>query len=193
MDRQDSTFIPEACWHAITTNDSSFDGVFYYGVQTTGIFCRPSCKSRLPLPENIRIFSSAKDALAKHFRPCKRCRPDQLVMPEEKWVEELVNWIDCHLHRKITLNDLAEVVHVSPYHLQRTFKRKKGKSPQMYIRDARMEMAKEYLETTGKSIENIGAVIGLKNTAYFIALFKEITNLTPAAYRVKYKRKEALS
>ncbi|WP_026570713.1 bifunctional transcriptional activator/DNA repair enzyme AdaA [Sediminibacillus terrae] len=193
MASRNSTFIPEAWWNAIITNNASYDGVFYYGVQTTGIFCRPSCKSRVPLPGNVRIFSSAKDASAKQYRPCKRCRPDQPLLPEEKWIEEVVNWIDCHLHRKITLRDLAEAVHVSPYHLQRTFKRRKGKSPQAYIRDARMDKAKEYLATTEKSVDTIGTEIGLKNTAYFIKKFKEVADLTPAAYRIKYKREGALS
>ncbi|WP_053220048.1 bifunctional transcriptional activator/DNA repair enzyme AdaA [Virgibacillus senegalensis] len=185
MEKQKSTYIPERYWRAIKNNDSTYNGLFYYGVQTTGIFCRPSCKSRLPLPENVQIFSSAKEALAKQFRPCKRCRPEQLLLPEDKWVEELIDWIDCHLQRKITLEDLAEVVHVSPYHLQRTFKKRTGKSPHVYIRNARVERAKEYLVSTDKSISSISKEVGVENTAYFITIFKDSMNVTPTIYRAR--------
>ncbi len=59
-------------WKAIVENDKSYDGEFFYAVRTTGIFCRPSCKSRPPKRENIRLFKTAEQALAEHFRPCKK-------------------------------------------------------------------------------------------------------------------------
>ncbi len=60
-------------WSAIIRNDASYDGAFYYAVKTTGIFCKPSCKSRVPNKENVLVFDTADAALDKHFRPCKRC------------------------------------------------------------------------------------------------------------------------
>lgn len=62
-------------WQAIVQNDSSYDDKFYYGVKTTRIFCRPSCKSRPPKIENVRIFQNVQQALSENFRPCKRCKP----------------------------------------------------------------------------------------------------------------------
>ncbi|WP_442870390.1 Ada metal-binding domain-containing protein [Aneurinibacillus sp. Ricciae_BoGa-3] len=66
-------------WQAIVDCDQDYDGEFYYGVLTTGIFCRPSCKSRLPKINNVKLFQSIEDAENEGFRPCKRCRPQLLV------------------------------------------------------------------------------------------------------------------
>ena len=60
---------------AYQRSDASYDGVFYLGVRTTGIFCRPSCSARKPKPENVEFFALPKDALFAGYRPCLRCRP----------------------------------------------------------------------------------------------------------------------
>ncbi len=63
-------------WLAVSQNDASADGLFFYAVSSTGVFCRPSCKSRRPKRENVRYFKTAEQAMAAGFRPCKRCRSD---------------------------------------------------------------------------------------------------------------------
>ena len=63
-------------WQAVLDNDRRYDGTFFYGVASTGIFCRPSCPSRPPRRDRVRFFPTADAALAAGFRPCKRCRPD---------------------------------------------------------------------------------------------------------------------
>ena len=68
----------EKMWNAVKNSDANYDGLFFYAVKTTGIFCRPSCKSKLPKRENICYFKSAKEAEKLGFRPCKRCRSDLL-------------------------------------------------------------------------------------------------------------------
>lgn len=83
----------ERYWQAIVANDASYDGTFYYAVTTTGIFCRPSCKSRVPKRENVRVFQDRQTAVAEHFRPCKRCRPDGLRLPDEEWIELIASYI----------------------------------------------------------------------------------------------------
>ena len=65
-------------WEAVKHSDASYDGLFFYAVKTTGIFCRPSCRSKLPKREHVRYFASAEQARAAGFRPCKRCRSDLL-------------------------------------------------------------------------------------------------------------------
>ena len=60
---------------AYLRKDPSYDGIFFLGVRTTGIFCRPSCPARRPLPQNVNYFSSVRDAVSAGYRPCKRCRP----------------------------------------------------------------------------------------------------------------------
>jgi methylphosphotriester-DNA--protein-cysteine methyltransferase len=64
-------------WHAVLCRERNADGIFFYGVVTTGVYCRPSCPSRRPKRENVRFFSSHGMAASAGFRPCKRCRPDQ--------------------------------------------------------------------------------------------------------------------
>lgn len=68
-------------WNAVKNSDPSYDGVFFYAVTTTNIFCRPSCKSRLPKREHVMFFRTKEEAKSKGFRPCKRCRPD-----DETWL-----------------------------------------------------------------------------------------------------------
>ncbi|ARW09061.1 Bifunctional transcriptional activator/DNA repair enzyme AdaA [Bacillus atrophaeus] len=101
--------LPDEKWNAIVNNDSSYDGEFYYAVKTTGIFCRPSCKSRVPNKENVRIFQTAEQALGEKFRPCKRCKPNGLRLPDEDWVTQIKEFIDCSYSESLTLDKLADM------------------------------------------------------------------------------------
>jgi AraC family transcriptional regulator of adaptative response / methylphosphotriester-DNA alkyltransferase methyltransferase len=69
-------------WQAVIECDKSYDGLFFYGVVTTGVFCRPSCRSKSPLRNNVLFFNGLDDAVKAGFRPCKKCRPDN---DENKW------------------------------------------------------------------------------------------------------------
>ncbi|MGG3451197.1 bifunctional transcriptional activator/DNA repair enzyme AdaA [Domibacillus aminovorans] len=169
------TTIPAEYWKAITECDAAYDETFFYGVTTTGIFCRPSYKSRVPNQENVRIFKNAYIALEEKFRPCKRCKPDGLHLSAEEWVEQIVEWIDQHYIKPLTLHTLADISDGSPYHLQRLFKRVRGLSPTEYIQQVRLEKAIHGLETTGQSIADIGTAVGFSNTPYFIRLSGENT------------------
>lgn len=183
MAKQKSAFIPAVYWKAILENDASFDDRFFYGVQTTRIFCRPSCRSRVPNKENVRIFKNAYAALAENFRPCKRCRPDGLNLPAADWVEQITEWMDGHFTERITLERLADISHGSPYHLQRLFKRFKGCTPLEYIQRLRLEKASQLLAETDCPIAEIGRLTGFPNAPYFITLFKKKNGQTPANYR----------
>lgn len=171
-------------WQAIINNDSSFDDKFFYGVKTTGIFCRPSCKSRAPKFENVRIFLQAEQALSEHFRPCKRCKPSGLRLPNETWVEQIAQYIDEHFDGTLTLERLAELCHGSPYHLQRTFKQIKGITPIQYIQQVRITHAIKFLTSTDLTINEISMLVGISNTTYFSTLFKKIISQTPSEYRL---------
>jgi AraC family transcriptional regulator of adaptative response/methylated-DNA-[protein]-cysteine methyltransferase len=67
----------DQCWQAVCARDASHDGHFVFAVRTTGIFCRPSCRSRRPLRENVGFYPDADTAQAAGFRPCKRCQPER--------------------------------------------------------------------------------------------------------------------
>ncbi|MFT3655157.1 Bifunctional transcriptional activator/DNA repair enzyme AdaA [Bacillus sp. B01(2024)] len=170
-------------WNAIIHNDVSYDAVFYYAVKTTGIFCRPSCKSRVPNKENVLVFDTAEAALKRHFRPCKRCRPNGLRLPDEEWVAQITEYIDGHYHEPLPLSVLADMCHGSPYHLQRTFKKIKGTSPIEYIQKKRLAKAGDLLMHTDKTVMEIALTVGFPNTAHFATLFKKRTGSSPTEYR----------
>lgn len=178
--------LTEEKWQAIVRNDASYDDKFIYAVESTGIFCRPSCKSRAPKREHVRIFDCAEQAQAARFRPCKRCKPASGSLPEIEWVEQIAGYIDNHYSEKLTLETLADMCHGSPYHLHRTFKRVKGMTPALYIQQKRIDKASEYLQSTDKAISEIALCVGMGSTSYFITLFKKITGQTPAEYRAKH-------
>lgn len=170
-------------WQAIIHNDSSYDDKFFYAVKTTGIFCRPSCKSRTPNKNNVRTFLNAKQALSERFRPCKRCKPNGIKLPDEDWVTQITAYINKHYREALTLEILADMCHGSPYHLQRTFKRMKGITPLEYIQQIRVAKAMHYLADTNLTIMEIGFTVGIPNTAHFATLFKKKTGYTPTEYR----------
>jgi len=170
-------------WRAIISNDASYDGQFFYAVKTTGIFCRPSCKSKVPNRENVCTFQNAEQALAAKFRPCKRCKPTGLRLPDQEWVAIVTEYIDKYYMETLTLEILADICHGSPYHLHRTFKRVKRITPVEYIQQRRIAQAIDQLISSNKTVADIGLSVGLPNTPYFITLFKKITGHTPAAFR----------
>lgn len=178
-------YVSEEYWKAIVECDPAYDDTFIYAVKTTGIYCRPSCKSRLPKRENVHIFKNAYMAMEGNFRPCKRCRPDGQILPAEEWIDQITEWIDDHYHQHMTLDELAALFHGSPFHLQRLFKQVKGSSPAEYIQKLRLEKAVGLLETGDRKVAGIAAEVGFQSTPYFITLFKKKTGCTPAAYRKK--------
>ncbi|WP_066071271.1 bifunctional transcriptional activator/DNA repair enzyme AdaA [Neobacillus soli] len=172
-------------WQAIIGNDAAYNHQFFYAVKTTGIFCKPSCKSRVPKKENVRIFQNAEEALSAHFRPCKRCKPTNERLPDNDWVALITKYIDKNYSEKLTLETLAEMSHGSPYHLHRTFKRITGITPVEYIQQFRINTAKNNLLHSDRSVADIGKSVGMANTPYFITLFKKMTGSTPAQFRIE--------
>lgn len=121
-------------WKALTERDSSADGVFFYGVTSTGIYCRPSCPSRRPRADRVRFFDTTTNARQEGFRPCKRCRPDTvgLAQPGVDAVRRASMFLATHADQQVTLTQLARVAAMSPHHLQRRFKAIVGLSPREF-------------------------------------------------------------
>ncbi|SDN48782.1 AraC family transcriptional regulator, regulatory protein of adaptative response / methylphosphotriester-DNA alkyltransferase methyltransferase [Psychrobacillus sp. OK028] len=182
-DNQEVMQLTDERWKAITHNDHSYDDIFIYAVKSTGICCRPSCKSRDPKKENIRIFKDVEEALSEGFRPCKRCKPGGIRLPDEEWIVQIQEYINSNYHESLSLEVLADVCHGSPYHLQRTFKRIIGLTPTEYIQQVRISNAMKELTTHMKSIAEVGFAVGLPNTAYFITFFKNRVGQTPKQYQ----------
>ncbi len=123
--------------NAIAIRNKSFDGKFFYGVITTGIFCRPSCSAKPAKPENLRFFSDIEAAMFAGFRPCKRCRPVAGSSRIEKLIE-VARYIEEHADEKMTLLRLGAIANLSPSRLQRIFKEAFGVSPKTYQDAVRM-------------------------------------------------------
>jgi len=169
---------------AIRSNDASADGRFFYGVASTKIFCRPSCVSRAPKPENVRIFAAASDATGAGFRPCKRCRPDQLPAADAR-LERARALIDKRLaagESTPTLVELAKTAHMGATHLQRRFAAAYGLSPRAYAEAQRVAVLKSELRRGSGVTEAIyGAGFGAASRVYEKA--DRWLGMTPADYR----------
>jgi AraC family transcriptional regulator of adaptative response / methylphosphotriester-DNA alkyltransferase methyltransferase len=170
-------------WLAIIQNDAAYDDQFIYAVKTTGIFCKPSCKSRAPVKHNVQIFGNAAQALSANFRPCKRCEPTGTRLPDNDWVFQITRFIESNYKETLTLDTIANGCHGSPYHLHRTFKRLKGITTAEFVQQTRINKASQYLTESTMTIAEIAAAVGMTSTAYFVTLFKKKTGLTPTEFR----------
>lgn len=174
----------DAQYAAIRGNDPAADGNFLYAVTTTRIFCRPSCISRVPRRENIRIFAGADAALAAGFRPCKRCQPDKAPEADPR-LERARALIDRRLadgEPAPSLAELAAVAHMGATHLQKRFAAAYGVSPRGYAEARRVATLKQELRNGSGVTEAIyGAGFGAPSRVYEKA--DRWLGMTPADYR----------
>lgn len=148
-----STFdTDDSRWDAVVNKDEAADGIFYFAVQTTGIFCRPSCSSRLPNRKNVSFFISCQEALKAGYRPCKKCRPTD--KSKEEMIEGKIAQA-CRVMEKSSampkLADLAGEVGLSPYHFHRLFKKILGITPKQFSANIRARRFKSSLQS-GQSV-----------------------------------------
>ena len=166
---------------ALATRDKTYDGRFFYGVITTGIFCRPSCTARRAKAENLRFFSDTGGALRAGFRPCKRCLP-MTTHPEFTRLVAIARYIESHAEDRLTLTELAQQAALSASRLQRVFKSAFGVSPKVFQDAIRMKRFKAALKTDGSIIDAIFAT-GLGSGGRIHEEAKRRIAMTPNAYR----------
>jgi len=133
-----SDLTPERRWRIVLARDRRYDGAFVYAVQSTGIYCRPSCPSRRPRRGQVAFFPVPAAAELAGFRPCRRCRPGEAAAPDPgvSLVRTVCRLIDAHPDRPASLSTLSVQAGVTSHRLLRTFQRVLGISPRQY-RDAR--------------------------------------------------------
>jgi AraC family transcriptional regulator, regulatory protein of adaptative response / methylphosphotriester-DNA alkyltransferase methyltransferase len=171
-------------WEALTKCRSEHDGVFFYGVKTTGIFCRPSCRSREPKRENVEFFDSAKEAQVSGFRPCKRCRPDLIKYdPDDDIAKKARGIFDRHYSDRERLQEELNGLGISRNHLVELFRRKYGVTPAKYISSQKVAKASDLLSNQDISIINIALQCGFKSLSAFYELFRKEKGMTPQEFR----------
>jgi methylphosphotriester-DNA--protein-cysteine methyltransferase len=169
-------------WQAVTSNDTTYDDRFVYAVKSTGIYCRPSCKSRDPKPENIAYYATPSDAREAGFRACKRCQPDNATTDQQERVQGMCEYIAANLDGDLSLDALAAVFSLSPYHLQRTFKAAVGLSPKQYADTLRMERFKDHLRE-GDSVTDAIYQAGYGSSSRLYERVSEELGMTPTDYQ----------
>ncbi len=170
-------------WATVVARDPRADGTFYYSVETTGVYCRPSCAARRARPENVRFHATREAAEQAGFRPCKRCRPDQPSRVERYAAKaaEVCRIIEA-AETPPGLEDLARRVGLSPYHFHRVFKHLTGLTPRQYAAAQRERRVREGLGRGGTVTEAIFDA-GYNSNARFYEQSNAILGMTPGRYR----------
>jgi len=174
-------------YEALVTRDARFDGHVYFGVTSTGIFCRPVCPAPKPHFKNVLFFSDAKTALLAGFRACKRCRPES--RPGSPAWEGTKTTVSRALRLLASedspdsLHDLADKLGVTDRHLRRLFQQHLGKSPIIVKTENRLGLAKTLLAGSDASIADIAFSSGFGSLRRFNDAFKATIEMTPSQWR----------
>lgn len=170
-------------WTAVVTRDPKMDGVFFYGVTSTGVYCRPSCPARTPLPENIRFFPSTTSAELAGFRPCRRCQPNQppAAQRQAALIAKLCLFID-NANTPPTLEQLANQAGLSISCVHRLFKSVTGLTPKAYANARRTQQVQAAL-ASGKSVTEAVYSAGYNTSARFYEHSSSVLGMQPKQYR----------
>ena len=171
---------PDTSWAAFMRRDRSWDGRVIGAVSTTGVYCKPSCPARRPKRENVTFFATAEEARAAGYRPCLRCKPDEVGRDREA-VAAAVKFIEV-AEEAPTLAEIAEAVGYAPHHFQRIFKRDLGVSPAEYARALRNRRTEAALKANGRVTDAVYDA-GYSGPSSFYSDAKARLGMTPSAWR----------
>lgn len=166
---------PKEMLKAFLSGDSSYNGVFYTGVRTTGIFCLPSCTARKPLPKNVEFFANVKAAMFAGYRACKRCRPTEASSPE--WAARLLSAVDQSAGARITESALRDMG-LEASKVRRYFQREYGMTFQAYCRARRLGQAFERIRG-GAAIDDAVFDSGFESHSGFRDAFAKVFGKPP--------------
>lgn len=182
------TYQTQGFYQALLAHDQRFDGLFFTGVKTTGIYCRPVCKVRTPKEANCRFFKTAASAEQAGFRPCLKCRPE--LAPGTAHLDNGRNTavaaarlIDSGFLQEASLIDMAAKLQVTDRHLRRVFRQHWEVTPVMYAQTQRLLLAKQLLTDTTLPITTVAFAAGFESLSRFNASFKQRYHLSPRQLR----------
>ena len=185
---------PDACYLALKARDARFDGRFFTGVTSTGVYCRPVCRVRTPRRENCQFFGLAAQAESAGFRPCLRCRPE-LAPASRHWSIEDASAILAQQAARLldepeawqdgapSMPALASRLGVSDRHVRRIFEAHFGVSPMQYLQTRRLLTAKQLLADTDLPVTQVALVSGFASVRRFNAAFASHYRLNPTQLR----------
>lgn len=164
-------------YRALLKRDKSFEGIFFVGVKTTGIFCRPTCRARKPLRKNVEFFKDTRAALTHGYRPCKMCEPMVQAGETPAWMKDVL---------KLAVKDPAQRIGdvflrkrgIDPVRVRRWFKKNHGMTFQAYLRSLRLGQAAGHLTKGGKVIDAAFSH-GYESLSGFTDAFKKLTGKAP--------------
>jgi len=174
----------DEAWRAVESRDPRFDGRFVYAVRSTRIYCRPSCPSRRPARAHVTFYPEPDAAEQAGYRACRRCHPRNARFAPSATVavERARQFLERHPDQLVTLGALAAEVGMSPFHLQRTFKRLLGVSPREYHDALRVSRFKTRLRA-GDTVSRATYEAGFGSSSRVYERSDESLGMTPAAYR----------
>ena len=170
-------------WMAVVRRDSAADGVFFYSVRSTGVYCRPSCGARLPRRHNVAFHRTVSDAERAGFRPCKRCRPNDAPLAARRAadVARACRMIEAS-DTMPPLESLARAVGMSRFHFHRVFKAVTGLTPQEYAAAQRASRVRRELRQSATVTDAIYGA-GFNSNGRFYAKASEVLGMTPTDFR----------
>ncbi len=178
----------DICQRAVHARDPRFDGIFFVGITTTRVYCRPVCPARVSYPERRRFFDSAASAERAGYRPCLRCRPElapgrALMDAVPRLARLAAQRIGAGALNGHSVADLALELGVSERHLRRALERELGVSPAELAQTHRLLLAKRLLAETSLPVTRIAFASGFQSLRRFNSVFRERYRLSPSALR----------
>jgi len=179
---------PQACYRALVTHDARFDGAFFVGVKTTGIYCRTVCRAKTPRADRCTFYPTAAAAERAGYRPCLRCRPELApghspVDAVGRLARALMSRIEDGALRDGSVDDLAASLGVSGRHLRRVSLAELGVTPIELAQTHRLLTAKRLLTDTAMTVADVAFASGFSSLSRFNTLFRERYRLSPTDLR----------
>ena len=168
---------PDEMYCALVSRDAGYDGVFFTGVRTTGIFCKPTCPARKPLRDNVEFFSTARDASFAGYRPCLRCRPLEPSGQVPEWLRPLLERLEAHPGHRVRDSDL-NTIGIDPSRVRRWFQSNHGMTSHAYQRSRRLGLALAQIRKGG-SLTGAAFDSGYESLSGFREAFGEFFGKPP--------------